>query len=268
MGKLRLVMQSPVKDNYQTIETLAIWSTLGFDDLCMFVSENENPIFIDVLTSKLPKVCIHQIKIPLEYNHYEKRYSNSVTKISSLGKKAGPNWLFFRILNEIYQDHKQEIFLLEPDVYPINLENAANRIETDVLHNQDWWVIGAKPHLDIRKFISPSIHNHLNGAAFYKTDSEEFISFLNAIWLPSLLEGLIIDKNLAYDVLSDPKYRTVLSKSLQFYWDKYQNKFKESKLIINYSLLNIDEKLLNELQEGVSSLFNKDSFSIHVKVRK
>ena len=73
---------------------------------------------------------------------------------------------------------------------------------------------------------------------------------------------------MAYDVFSDPKYRTASSKSLQFYWDKYQNKFIESKLVINYSLLSIDKKLLNKLQEGDSSLFSKDSFSIHVKVRE
>jgi len=261
-------MQSPVNDNYQAIKTLEMWSNLGFDDLCMFVSENENPLFIDVLTSNLPTVCIHQIKIPPEYDYYEKRYSSTFTRISSLGKKSGPNWLFFKVLNEINHHHEQDIFLIEADVYPINLENAINRIETEILRNQDWWVIGAKPHLEIRKFISPLLHNHLNGSAFYKTKSEEFISFLNSIWFPSLIEGLIIDKNLAYDVFSDPKYRTASSKSLQFYWDKYQNKFIESKLVINYSLLSIDKKLLNKLQEGDSSLFSKDSFSIHVKVRE
>jgi len=261
-------MQSPLKDDYEPLKTLELWSNLGFDDYCMFVSEKENPKLIDAITSNVPKVCIHQFKIPQEYDYYEKRYSTYFNKISALGKKAGPNWVFFKVLNEIKKHHNQDILLLEPDVYPINLKNLKARLETEVLSHQDWWVIGCKPHPEIRKSISPSIHDHFNGAAFYKTGSEEFISFLNSIWFPSVIEAQSLDINFAYDVLSDPKSRKELSNSLQFYWDEYQNKFKESTLMVNYSLLTIDTKLLNELQEGISSLFNKESFCIHVKVRK
>lgn len=193
-------------------------------------------------------LCSHTIHIPDAHDFYF-RERQLIRGDSPYGQKAGPNWSFFEGLRLMGQSHNQTwTYLLEDDVLPVGGEDRLD----EIIRNADSkaWVIGSRPPGVVRSGLHPTIRNHLNGVALYKTSSLGFQDFLQTAWRDSLLEKATVNPEVAFDILSAPKFWKGLAPPLREIWSQNSSRFVRSKITLNLSILSlsqVDKTLLEDL---------------------
>lgn len=118
----------------------------------------------------------------------------SRTSRGAFGNKAGPNFLFQSAMH-FSSRYGFYTFQMELDCLPLRA-GWLDEI-SDLLENQTAWVIGS-PYLGTRG-LGKSIQFHINGNALYRSGSEEFLRFVDDVWMNRLLLQSQSLPNLAYD---------------------------------------------------------------------
>ena len=112
-----------------------------------------------------------------------------------LGRKAGPNFLFQRVI-ELGAEHGGFTLQLELDCLPVGPGwlGATGMVISD---HPRAWVIGS--HYGGAGLLGPDAKFHLNGNALYQGSDPRFKAFFDGIWMPRLLYQIRKRPDLAYD---------------------------------------------------------------------
>lgn len=261
-------MLDQLADTCQSLRTIEMWKNAGFERICFITQPNKLNKMNCKHISILNNVCTHEISIPLGYNYYIKDYLSNFSKLSTLGKKSAPNYFFFTALNLIHRVHQEDVFLLEPDVYPVNVSSSKVLLNNVIDKFRSAWVIGSTIHPQLEGMISKDIKDHLNGSAIYRTSNKDFIQFLNSIWRTSLVYLNSLDHNSPFDILTAENVIDRLPTPLKLLWKSNKNKFKVESGMINFSISKILEADFLDLVSGSKNniIIEQDSFSIHCKL--
>jgi hypothetical protein len=261
-------MLDQLADTCQSLRTIELWRNAGFERICFITQPNKLSKMNCEHISILDNVCIHEISIPMGYNYYLKDYLANFLRLSALGKKSAPNYFFFAALNLIHRIHQDDVFLLEPDVYPVNVSRTKVLLNKAIDKFDSSWVIGSTIHPQLERIISKNIRDHLNGSAIYNTSNIEFIQFLNSIWRTSLVYLNSLDNNSPFDILTSNNIIERLPAQLRLLWKSNISKFSAESGMINYSISRISEKDLQDFMSGrnIETIIRQDTFSIHCKL--
>lgn len=177
--------------------------------------------------------CVHRLLVPREVDRYIRTWDPRA-RWSPWGLKSGPNFQFFRVLEETHAAHPEQwVFLLETDVVPLRPPTPDDlRLDMDSL-----WVVGAHQHPAVLRHLDANLWNHLNGAALYHVGDAQFRAFLESVWKPSLLYLLHENPTLAYDCLTSPELWSLLPELLQGAWEEHSSRFSSAPGMINASSL-------------------------------
>lgn len=117
-------------------------------------------------------------------------------KHAPLGKKAGPNWLFFETMKALRHEAKF-VFLMETDCQPMT-PNWVKKIQRVCAQNDDAWIVGS--HYCGVSPLHWSVARHINGNALYHIGDPKFWDFLENDFWPWLSDYIVKSMpNLAYD---------------------------------------------------------------------
>jgi hypothetical protein len=197
--------------------------------------------------------CVHFYPIRQEIDRYVRMWTPK-TPPSPWGLKSGPNSQFFSILSEMARLHPEDwVLQLESDVFslrPLVPEDFSADFD-------NLWVLGARTHPSALHTLEDSLWNHLNGAAFYRVGSQDFIRFLRGVWQTSLLFMLHKRPDYAYDCLSSPPVWESLPPDLREKWKAARVYFASTPGMINASSLTRLEarKLVSQFTPGASPWF-------------
>jgi hypothetical protein len=181
--------------------------------------------------------CVHTLAIPEGLDRYVRTW-NPRTPRSPWGLKSGPNFQFFRIISAISTLHREQWSLqLESDVVPLRPVKKDDFIG----EFRGRWVVGAHNHPEVLNPIDPMLWGHINGSAFYRVGDPDFIEFIAAVWIPSLLYLLHENPTLAYDCMTAPPVWASLPAPLREAWLATRDQFSFSSGMINASSLSKKE---------------------------
>jgi len=169
---------------------------------------------------------------------------------SPWGIKSGPNYQFFHVLERSSELHSEPwILLIEPDTIPGHAR-IESQVANEITQNMESWFIGGFPHALVTATLQEDLWFHLNGAGLFHVGDKSFICFCSEVWIPSLLEMVSRNSRFAYDGLTATEIYKTLSPVLRKAWSRRQEKFVETKGIINLSTLHFSlSGLIEVLQE-------------------
>jgi hypothetical protein len=182
----------------------------------------------------LADVCLHTLELAPSIDFYA-RSPMERKPWSPWGLKSGPNFQFFEILRRMSRIHKTDwVLQLESDTLPLR-----EVTEHDLMWmTGDAWVVGAAADYGTAPMGASSTAGHINGAAFYRVGSPEFISFLEHTWARSLLHVVSRRPALAYDSITSPELWRELPEELARDWRERQTRF-----LINQGMMNLSNKV-------------------------
>jgi hypothetical protein len=132
------------------------------------------------------------------------------------------------------------VLQIEGDTFSIT-DSPRNSIQGVIDAHLDAWVIGGVNHPAVLLSLPSKLHQHINGAALYNVGSTEFREFRKGVWIPSLIEALQKDVELAYDCMSSPGLQEELSRALREGWYANNSRFVRTPGIINASSLSFED---------------------------
>lgn len=181
----------------------------------------------------LPGMCVHTLELGEAVDFYA-RSPRERTPWSPWGLKSGPNFQFFEVLRRMHTAHDTEwVLQLEADTVPLR---AVDQSDIGwILDSDELWVAGASARFAEAKSLSAATADHLNGAAFYRVGSPEFIEFLAHTWARSLLHISQVRPALAYDSLTSPGVWRELPEHLFFSWRENAERFGRVPGMVNLS---------------------------------
>lgn len=201
-----------------------------WSDTCIWVSIENSPLFPHALRKE---VCYHEFELHDSLDRYDRVLHHNASW-SPWGIKSGPNIQFFRVLAGACQAHPGDrVLLIEPDTYPFPKLNS-NTILAESAEGEAPWVLGARVHPWSRDSLAPFLHDHINGHAVYRMSSE-FSSFLEFVWIPSLLVVLRKSPEFAFDCLTPHVVEKELPLSLRLDWQNNYHHFVTHPGLINAS---------------------------------
>lgn len=200
---------------------------LGDVPLCLWSpSAPDHPI--------MQAACWHHLELPKGIDRYV-RGPVALGAWTPWGNKSGPNFQFFMQLTEMRRAHDEAwILQIEGDTFPIE-DNLGSEVRRLLGANDDAWIVGSVNHPVVLEVLSPQLHGHINGAAFYRIDSDEFHMFRRRVWIPSLIEAVSQQPSMAYDCLSAPALQQDLREDLQAGWRASAHRFVRTFGMINAS---------------------------------
>lgn len=239
-------------------EALAEWQT-NKPLFCLFVSSPHEGQPSSLAPWRLLNVdCLHEIHIPKEIDSYSQSVPLHPGR-SSWGRKSGPNWQFFEVMDQLNRIHSQQwTLLLEWDTFPVLrfLRDALGKTLEEA--SEGVWMVGGRNHPDVLHGLDPRFHRHKNGVALYRTGSAAFNNFVRAVWVPSLIELARREPNIAFDVLTSPDVWPSLSHVLRRQWEDHAEAFQDSDLILNRSTLSLSQHpWSNQFAPGVAIVHTK-----------
>ncbi len=203
------------------------WPNTLKPEICVWVTGQDLP---DV---SIPGLCFHRLELPEELDFYA-RSPRERTLWSPWGLKSGPNFQFFEILRRMHTSHHTEwVLQLETDTVPVRSVEQADIAW--ILENEELWVAGSSADYAESTSLSASTAQHINGAAFYRVGSHEFVDFLALTWARSLLQIASVRPALAYDSLTSPGVWRELSDELHFSWQDNEKRFSFVSGMVNLS---------------------------------
>jgi hypothetical protein len=222
-------------------------ASLWQDKLQLDAHADVKPICIWASTPELARVgaaslswyCWHSLDVPPQLDRYLATRRGGEFW-SPWGLKSGPNWQFFRLLDQAAQEHESHwLLLLELDTFP--LTNPLQALHQATRLNRDAWVIGGNPHPRAARKLPEYFSSHINGAALYRIGSRGFRTFRKSTWMPSLFDAVVHWENMAFDVLTSRELWPWLSPGLQFNWASHADRFVATSGIVNLSNCAVDE---------------------------
>lgn len=204
-----------------------LWEGPGKPGICIWVTGDS------LLEPKIPNVCFHRLFLPASIDFYG-RSPLERKPWSPWGLKSGPNFQFFRILQDMCAAHRSQwVLQLEADTVPLRPVK-----EADIgwfLHDPNAWIAGAAADFAKKGSLSSSTANHLNGAAFYRIGDPMFIRFLQLTWTRSLLYLVNYRPAIAYDSLTSPGVWEELPWELRESWRENSYRFFQVEGMVNLS---------------------------------
>ena len=236
-------------DGIASLDLLHRWAPqehLSTTGACVWVPDQHVDKFPQLFRQRF---CFHIFRINPAIDRYERVPSPSL-RWSPWGIKSGPNFQFFTVLRESHAVHgEHQLLLVEPDTYPMNeARNKLTRRVTDVPTAN--WVFGARVHPWSRRALAPILHDHINGHALYAL-SQGFMSFLEFVWIPSLLLLTRKYDEFAFDCLTPQVVEEELPASLRDDWEANYARFTTSPTMVNASNLRIRD--VSELRDLVGA---------------
>lgn len=188
--------------------------------------------------------------------------NTAVAEWNPWGYKSGPNSDFFGILDWCEGQGAEWVLLAEADLIPVG--HALNdRVRRILAATPTGWVIGAQPSDASKRLLDPRLHDHINGAAFYRVGSPEFGSFRRSVWIPSLLSLLKSFPFFAYDCATATGVWQLLPDELRSSWEENRNRFVATNLMINHSNLVINKAVVTSLLNAT-----EPPIFVHAKTRR
>ncbi len=217
---------------YQWQRAFDSWPTEQVPRVCVWVT-GQNLSEIDGSDMFSSEVCVHALELDPGIDHYP-RSAVEKKPWSPWGLKSGPNAQFFEILRRTHQLHDTDwVLQLETDTVPVRaIEPSDIKL---IVGDARYWVAGASAHYAKKKSLSASTADHINGAAFYRAGSAEFIRFLTLVWARSLLQIVTLRPAIAYDALTSPGIWSELSKDLADSWRENEQRFVRVPGMVNLS---------------------------------
>lgn len=263
MTNLRVVFSGHVHEIPAITSAIDLWSKAmssllpGGFPTCVFISYP-----ISRGTPRLGtglSACVHLLPLKDSIDRYI-RESISIIEWNPWGRKSGPNFQFFELLNELSTAHPEDwILQLESDTFPLR-ELSSSDFQWIDGSNVQTWVRGAVPHPRVAGRLNSNSRSHINGAAFYRVGNRAFIDFLNYIWKPSLIQAAIRYENIAYDVLTSRQIERVIGGGkLAGDWTAHQARFTKEPGMVNLSGYNPKIPLERALSEGFRAGTNSES---------
>ena len=179
------------------------------------------------------------------------------------GFKSGPNRDFFRILDYCSRLGAGWTLLAEPDLLTAEYD-LKDRVSSLLLQFPDKWVIGSQTTKLALDKLDHRLHDHINGAAFYNTASNDFSLFRKRVWIPSLISLIKNFPFFAYDCVNASKIWGLLPPRLVSEWNICRDRFIATPQMINQSNIWITE---NDCDQLVLHLRRNLGISLHVKVK-
>jgi hypothetical protein len=161
---------------------------------------------------------------------------------------------------------------MEGDTFPLGGDPQLSQFR-DPDDASDPWVIGARVHPWSRQHLAPFLHDHVNGHAAYLL-CDEFVAFLEYVWVPSLLILLRRHSGFAFDCITPQVVEEELPASLQRDWEDNFHRFSTVPTFVNASNLRVSnitklQALLHaHLSDGRTNpecIDASDLVSVHVK---
>ncbi len=217
----------------------------------------------------LPGVCVHRQVIPPEIDRYES-ILRPKTRWNPWGLKSGPNWQFFRLLEEIGQQHIEEwVLLLEPDTQPV-ATSLPSKLKAVVSLHSEAWVIGAVEPPEITERLEFRVRGHINGSALYRVGNRKFSEFAQSVWLPSLFALIDQSPEYPFDVVTAPGLWPSLPLRLQQAWEECAHRFVKVSQLLNTSSLSADQAeqwcQLGAFGQGPLAEYLSEALVLHAKV--
>jgi len=176
------------------------------------------------------------------------RYISENTAVAAWnpwGYKSGPNRDFFAIMDWCQNQGTEWVLLAEADLLPIGSFLEA-RVKQLLLRADKTWVVGAEPSTESKRLLDPRLHDHINGAAFYRVGSQEFGAFRRLVWAPSLISLIKYFPFFAYDCVTATEVWDLLSEHLRDSWDAHRQYIYRTELMLNLSNLLVSKSTLND----------------------
>jgi hypothetical protein len=176
-------------------------------------------------------VCLHTLELSPSIDFYA-RSPLERKPWSPWGLKSGPNYQFFHILREMSKIHDSKWLLqLESDTV------ALREVGRDDIPGEenDAWMVGASADYGSGILGKSSTSGHINGAAFYRVGSPEFMIFLDHTWSRSLLFMTSRRPALAYDSITSPELWRELPEGLALAWEQNKLRFRVEEYMVNLS---------------------------------
>lgn len=269
---MRLTMTWHPTDGEKGLRVLRSWADSlqrPWSNTCVWVSM-ENAALLPPSLRK--EVCYHEFKLEHSLDRYV-RVIDQDASWSPWGIKSGPNIQFFRVLAGARSAHPDDrVLLVEPDTYPFP-ELTSKRILTESVEESATWVLGARVHPWSKDSLAPFLHDHINGHASYLM-SDEFSSFLEFVWMPSLLVVLRKYPEFAFDCLTPYVIESELPYSLRQDWQDSYHHFVTHPGFINASnmvvssrqqLTQLIDAHLCDVQANPEGIGSSELVSLHVK---
>ena len=232
---LRVVMVWAGTRDTQALRLAARWATLLSDGstpptVCIWSTKSTTtPSCLDEVD-----LCWHHLRLPTRVDRHV-HHAHPRLPWSPWGVKSGPNFQFFRVLDEFAAAHPHDwVLYAEPDTFPMGTDPALPVTQLLERHVAAW-MIGGLPHPKTRKQLDVSMWRHLNGAALYKVGDSRFAEFRATTWIPSLLWKIRGFPEYAYDCITDPQQHVELPVRLAGSWAREASRFVPTAGIVNLS---------------------------------
>lgn len=174
-------------------------------------------------------------------------YENAtVAAWSPWGYKSGPNCDFFRILDWCQDQGVEWVLLAEADLLPVG-DGLKARVDGLLSSAKDSWIVGAKPSTESKQLLDPRIHDHINGAAFYRVGSEDFGVFRRNVWIPSLIALIKYFPFFAYDCVTAPGVWDLLNDHLLVSWESQRQRIQGTDMMMNLSNVKVSRDFYADL---------------------
>jgi hypothetical protein len=241
--RFRLMMAWAPSSGSEDLELAATWLdklNAGYSkkiQACIWMTQGS---LAEVDYKYQDRFCWHFLELPKTVDRYV-RGPIPRGLWSPWGNKSGPNYQFFRQLDEMAQAHGDTwVLQIEGDTFCVT-DSPRNYIQGLIDTHPEAWVIGGVNHPAVLLSVPRKLHQHVNGAALYNFASSEFREFREAIWIPSLIEALQQDVELAYDCMSSPGLQEELGPTLRKGWHENNDRFIRNPGIVNASSLSFED---------------------------
>lgn len=182
MASIPLIVAFPIQefDSPKSIEAARSWGQSLGAPVCLFVNQPSPKLCSLLAESDL-------MTVDLGLQKHVNRYNSSITATipwDPWGFKSGPNRDFFRILDYCSHLGSGWTLLAEPDLIPTEYD-LKDRVSSLLTGFPEQWVIGSQNTTLALEKLDQRLHDHINGAAFYHTESPDFTQFRRRVWIPS-----------------------------------------------------------------------------------
>ncbi len=228
---LRLILVARKGDEQDVADAVTTWreafSKVAPEgiEFCVWLTGIEPTV-----TQKIA-ACVHTLHLNPLIDGYQRNPQHRMTW-SPWGQKSGPNYQFFRILQEMSMLHPESwILQLELDTFPLRKVMPADM--PWVYSTGELWVVGA----GINDPASTGKHrgpmNHINGAAFYRIGDSNFRNFLARAWQVDLIQALQERPGLAFDVITSKAIEGRIRSEQRKSWGIESNHFRATGGMLN-----------------------------------
>ena len=260
MASIPLIVAFPIQesDGPKSIEIARSWGLALGAPVCLFVNQPSPKLF-----SLLTESGLRTVDLGLQ--KHVNRYNSSFTATipwDPWGFKSGPNRDFFRILDYCSRLRSGWTLLAEPDLIPAeyDLKDRASSLLTGF---PEQWVIGSQNTTLALEKLDRRLHDHINGAAFYNTESLDFARFRRSVWIPSLISLIRNFPFFAYDCVGATEIWDLLPQRLASEWKFCSKRFISVPQMINQSNIWITE---NDRDQLILRLRRNLGISLHTKI--